>query len=161
MSVKLEPTSRHRETDATSTLPAAGVKNDSAPASATTFEFVDGVAAFHATAVMKSAERKSLVANIGPHRRALCARRDLAVRRTLCKVDKVYTTHLEVKYTDMAVYHPVGAGRILKSGGSRWWQSAEKKFWCPPLFSCAHPVFDGIRGTTIKVKQFQLSLLTY
>ena len=138
MSVKLEPTSRHRETAATSTLPAAGVKNDSAPASATsatTFEFVDGVAAFHATAVKKSAERKTLVANIGPHRRALCARRDLAVRRTLCKVDKVYTTHLEVKYTDMAVYHPIGAGRILKSGGSRWWQSAEKKIFGAPHFS--------------------------
>ena len=29
-------------------------------------------------------------------------------------------------------------------------QSAEKIFWCPPLFSCAHPIFDGIRGTTIK-----------
>jgi len=28
-------------------------------------------------------------------------------------------------------------------------QSPEKIFWCPPLFSCAHPVFDGIRGTTI------------
>ena len=27
-------------------------------------------------------------------------------------------------------------------------------FGVPPLFSCAHPVFDGIRGTTIKVKQF-------
>ena len=34
-------------------------------------------------------------------------------------------------------------------------QSTEKKiFGAPPLFSCAHPVFDGIRGTTIKVKQF-------
>ena len=141
MSVKLEPTSRHRETAATSTLPAGGVKNDSAPASATTFEFVDGVAAFHATAVRKSAERKTLVANIGPHRRALCARRDLAVRRTLCKVDKVYTTHLEVKYTDMAVYHAIVPGRILKSGGSRWWQSAEKKFLVPPTFQLCPPSF--------------------
>ena len=34
-------------------------------------------------------------------------------------------------------------------------QSAEEKFLVPPpLFTCAHPVFDGIRGTTIKVKQF-------
>ena len=34
-------------------------------------------------------------------------------------------------------------------------QSAEKMFGAPPpLFSCAHPVSDGIRGTTIKVKQF-------
>jgi len=34
-------------------------------------------------------------------------------------------------------------------------QSAEKIFLGDiPLFSCAHPVFDGIRGTTIKVKHF-------
>jgi len=33
-------------------------------------------------------------------------------------------------------------------------QSAERNFLVPPLFSCAHPLFDGIRGTTIKVKQF-------
>jgi len=50
----------------------------------------------------------------------------------------------------------VGAGRILKveghSGGSNYF---EKKFLVPPpLFIGAHPVFDGIRGTTIKVKQF-------
>ena len=52
----------------------------------------------------------------------------------------------------------IGAGRILKveghSGGSNYFGAAEKIFWCPLLFSCAHPVFDGIRGTTIKVKQF-------
>jgi len=55
----------------------------------------------------------------------------------------------------------IGTGRILKveghSGGRLVIisaQSAEKIFWCPPLFSCAHPVFDRIRGTTIKVKQF-------
>ena len=53
------------------------------------FEFIDGVAAFHATAVRKAQERQTLVSNVGPHRRALCARRDLAVRRALCKVDKV------------------------------------------------------------------------
>jgi len=54
----------------------------------------------------------------------------------------------------------IGAGRILKveghSGGSNYFGA---KFWCPPLFSSVHPVFDGIRGTlkraaTIKVKQF-------
>ena len=53
----------------------------------------------------------------------------------------------------------IGAGRILEveghSGGSNYFGAKRrKKFWCPPLFSCAHPVFDGIRGTTIKVKQF-------
>jgi len=53
----------------------------------------------------------------------------------------------------------IGAGRILKveghSGGSNYFGAKRRKiFWCPPVFSCAHPVFDGIRGTTIKVKQF-------
>jgi len=52
----------------------------------------------------------------------------------------------------------IGAGRILKVDGH---SGGSKIFWCPPLFSCAHPVFDGIRGTTIIVKQFSLSLLTY
>ena len=141
MSVKLEPTSRHRETAATSTLPAAGVKNDSAPASATTFEFVDGVAAFHATAVKKSAERKTLVANIGPHRRALCARRDLAVRRTLCKVDKVYTTHLEVKYTDMAVYHPHRRRKNFKKWRVTVVAKRRKKILAPPTFQLCPPSF--------------------
>jgi len=53
----------------------------------------------------------------------------------------------------------IGAGRILKveghSGGSNYFGAKRrKKIWCAPLFSCAHPVFDGIKGTTIKVKQF-------
>jgi len=57
--------------------------------------------------------------------------------------------------------HPaIGAGRILKveghSGGSNYFgaKCRKKKFGASPLFSCAQPVFDGIRGTTIKVKQF-------
>jgi len=33
-------------------------------------------------------------------------------------------------------------------------QSEKKIFVPPPLFTCAYPVFDGISGTTIKVKQF-------
>jgi len=57
----------------------------------------------------------------------------------------------------------IGAGGILKveghSGGRLVViisaQSAEKIFLVPPhIFSCADPVFDGIRGTTINVKQF-------
>ena len=87
-SVKLEPASQ-QEADSSNTVPGASVKETSVPPTSETFEFLDGVAAFHATAVKKSEERKTLVTNIGPHRRALCARRDLAVRRTLCKVDKV------------------------------------------------------------------------
>ena len=54
----------------------------------------------------------------------------------------------------------IGAGRIVKlegnSGGSNYFGAKRRKFFlgAPQLFSCAHPVFDGIRGTTIKVKQF-------
>ena len=48
----------------------------------------------------------------------------------------------------------MGAGKILKveghSGGSNYFGArSRKKFLVPPLFSCAHPLFDGIRGTTI------------
>ena len=42
------------------------------------FELHD-VAAFHAVAVMKRREREKLVTNIGPFRRALCARRYLVI----------------------------------------------------------------------------------
>jgi len=40
----------------------------------------------------------------------------------------------------------IGAGRILTveghSGGSNYFGAKRrKKFWCPPLFSCAHPSF--------------------
>jgi len=54
----------------------------------------------------------------------------------------------------------IGAGKILKveghSGGSNYFGAKRRKkfFGAPHIFSCAHPVFDGIRGTTIKVKQF-------
>ena len=53
----------------------------------------------------------------------------------------------------------IDAGRISKVEEQVvvviiWARSAEKNFWCPPLFSCAQPVFDGIRGIIIKVKQF-------
>jgi len=41
------------------------------------------------------------------------------------------------------------------SGGSNYFGAKRgKKILVPPLFSCAHPVFDGIRGIIIKVKQF-------
>ena len=87
-SMKLEPTP-HTDSNDRETLSVVNKKPSSAPVRAEKFEFLDGVAAFHATAVKKARERQTLVANIGPHRRALCARRDLAVRRALCKVDKV------------------------------------------------------------------------
>ena len=53
------------------------------------FELLDDIADFHATLQKKAKERVGLVGNIGPFRRALCARRDLAIRRALCKVEKV------------------------------------------------------------------------
>jgi len=87
-SVKSEPTlspTLPPDTDDNETLPVVSC----APVTADKFEFLDSVAAFHATAVKKSQDRQTLVTNIGPYRRALCARRDLAVRRALCKVDKV------------------------------------------------------------------------
>ena len=43
------------------------------------------------------------------------------------------------------------------NGGSNYFGAKRRKKHVrapPPLFTSAHPVFDGIRGTTIKVKQF-------
>lgn len=53
------------------------------------FELLDDIADFHAGLQLKSTERIGIVTSVGPYRRALCARRDLAIRRGLCKVDKV------------------------------------------------------------------------
>ena len=53
------------------------------------FEFKNDIAMFHSSALQKLKERASLLSDIGPFRRALCARRDLEIRRQLCKVDKV------------------------------------------------------------------------
>ncbi|KAL8592460.1 hypothetical protein ACOMHN_021402 [Nucella lapillus] len=48
------------------------------------------VPVLHLAAVRQRRERTNLLRNLGPFRRALCARRDLEIRRQLCKVDKVY-----------------------------------------------------------------------
>ncbi|XP_076435763.1 uncharacterized protein LOC143275497 [Babylonia areolata] len=48
------------------------------------------VPVLHMAAVRQKRERTNLLRNLGPFRRALCARRDLEIRRQLCKVDKVY-----------------------------------------------------------------------
>ena len=53
------------------------------------FELSDDIAAFHATAVVKNRDRANLLWAVGPNRRALCARRDLEIRRQLCKLGKV------------------------------------------------------------------------
>ena len=92
--VKSEPAETH-DTDAATDSHHCDVSTGAAAAAELTvnddnkFEFLDSVAVFHATNVRKSQQRQRLVTNIGPHRRALCARRDLDVRRALCKVDKV------------------------------------------------------------------------
>ncbi|KAK6196121.1 hypothetical protein SNE40_001407 [Patella caerulea] len=52
------------------------------------FKFEHDIAAFHSSAVKKIKDRANLIKNVGPFRRALCARRDLEIRRQLCKVDK-------------------------------------------------------------------------
>ncbi|XP_014782688.2 uncharacterized protein LOC106878098 [Octopus bimaculoides] len=38
--------------------------------------------------VKKNKDRSNLLHEIGSHRRALCARRDLEIRRQLCQIDK-------------------------------------------------------------------------
>lgn len=53
------------------------------------FEFKHDIAMFHSSAINKLKERRNLLSDIGPFRRALCARKDLEIRRQLCKVDKV------------------------------------------------------------------------
>jgi hypothetical protein len=53
------------------------------------FKFKSDIAVFHASITSKIKERRNLLRNIGPFRRALCARRDLEIRRQLCKIDKV------------------------------------------------------------------------
>lgn len=58
------------------------------------FSFHSDVAMFHSSALQKLKERTSLLSNVGPHRRALCARRDLEMRRQLCKADKVSFTSI-------------------------------------------------------------------
>ena len=53
------------------------------------FEFLNDVAMLHSNAAQRLKMRMSIMSSIGPHRRALCARKDLSIRRYLCKVSKV------------------------------------------------------------------------
>ena len=53
------------------------------------FELLHDLAVMHTAALNQQRERKNLVENIGPFRRALCARRDLMIRRKLCRAGKV------------------------------------------------------------------------
>ena len=81
--IKTENDSEPKEPTAAANIET--VKDSAAPR----FEFLNDVACFHSSALQKLKERKNLLSNIGPFRRALCARRDLEMRRQLCKVDKV------------------------------------------------------------------------
>lgn len=82
-SVEQQPyTSKNEAVPKTETVP----KTEATPVK---FELLDDLADFHAGLQLKSSERVGVVNNLGPYRRALCARRDLAIRRSLCKVDKV------------------------------------------------------------------------
>jgi hypothetical protein len=50
------------------------------------------IGAFVAVAAAKKREREALLGNLGPCRRALCARRDLAMRKQLGRSSKVIIT---------------------------------------------------------------------
>ena len=54
------------------------------------FQFKNDIAALHMAMVKKAKERANLLHDVGSHRRALCSRRDLEIRRQLCQVDKVW-----------------------------------------------------------------------
>ena len=51
--------------------------------------FESQLGAFNASSQRKLRQRRHLLSNIGPCRRALCARRDVMIRKQLGKVDKV------------------------------------------------------------------------
>ncbi|CAH1783590.1 unnamed protein product [Owenia fusiformis] len=70
-------------------LPNADVKAKTKPKrSAEKFEFLHNVAQLHASELVRRKNREALMCNVGPYRRALCARRDLQIRRELCKTTK-------------------------------------------------------------------------
>jgi hypothetical protein len=68
------------------------------------FELLDDIADFHVSAMKRARDRVDLVTNIGPHRRALCARRDLAIRRALCKVNKEDVVMFPIQVIDPDLY---------------------------------------------------------
>lgn len=60
------------------------------------FEFRHEVAALHAAAMAQEQERKRILTDIGPYRRALCARQDLQIRRKLCRFHQRVCMHFIV-----------------------------------------------------------------
>ena len=64
-------------------------RSGSTKADATKFRLLHGIAQFHVSLAAKRRERDELLKDVGPYRRALCARRDLYMRKKLCKLDLV------------------------------------------------------------------------
>ena len=62
-------------------------KDEATPAS--TFEILNDIASLHNSALQKLQVQHTFVNCIGPHRRALCARKDLKIRQQLCSIFKV------------------------------------------------------------------------
>lgn len=96
---QMEQAEEPQETTASPVKAEGAVKKVNVAPLPIKFELISPLAEFHSSMVKKSKERLELVANLGSYRRALCARRDLAIRRALCKVDKVipvylYTLHI-------------------------------------------------------------------
>lgn len=54
----------------------------------TSLDLLHDVAALHARTIRQRKELKELVQSVGPFRRALCAQRDLAMRKAYCKIRK-------------------------------------------------------------------------
>ncbi len=75
------------DADKETTVPVTEQKVHSAPKEKAKFRFLHDIAEFHAMSLRKQQERKNLLHDVGPFRRALCARRDLRMRRRLCKVE--------------------------------------------------------------------------
>ena len=64
-------------------------KSSLTKADAAKFKLLHSVAQFHVSLTAKRREREELLKDVGPYRRALCARRDLFMRKKLCKLDLV------------------------------------------------------------------------
>ena len=77
-------------TEAAEKVTATGeVSTASEPVVPEKFELLHDVAMLHVVAMESRQTRATLISDIGPHRRALCAYKDLQIRRKLCGLDSV------------------------------------------------------------------------
>ena len=65
------------------------VKSENVSEEKAKFELQDNIVKVQSSAVQRLADRRAILQNIGSFRRGLCARKDLDIRRQLCKLDKV------------------------------------------------------------------------